>query len=343
MHFLALVIASLSCLARVDALPHGGSPKVQPVVFQGTEMKHLLAFGDSYTYVQGTQGRWNYSFISDAFNYSYTPAQLFSDKIVKNTTSSGGPNWVEYLTGCYEGLPVECPGTKLWDFAFAGSDISMEYLPLHHNYTVPLVDQVKQWDRYARQPLNLTSKDTLVAFWIGINDINDSAKFTNVSFPAWYDTLVGAYFQSVELVYQRGYKNFLFMLLPPLEKTSSNLASSNPQPNTTQVAQFNAAIRFHASAFQKQHSDANALVFDTYTVLNGVLENATAYGITNTTSYCRAYDQPDILWNHAAYGCQPIAQYFWLNSGHITFTAHAALAAALRRELAAAAAAVAVA
>lgn len=30
-----------------------------------------------------------------------------------------------------------------------------------------------------------------------INDINDSAKFTNVSFPVWYDTLVRKWFDSV--------------------------------------------------------------------------------------------------------------------------------------------------
>jgi hypothetical protein len=30
---------------------------------------------------------------------------------------------LEYLTGCFGGLPSRCP-RKLWDFAFAGADIS---------------------------------------------------------------------------------------------------------------------------------------------------------------------------------------------------------------------------
>ncbi|KAL1637704.1 hypothetical protein SLS58_009129 [Diplodia intermedia] len=203
--------------AGVQAAPSRSNPWNQSITFKGKEIKNLLAFGDSYTYVQGTQGHWNYSFISDAFNYTFAPEQLLSSEIVKNTTSSGGPNWVEYLTGCYEGLPANCPETKLWDFAFAGADISAEYLPLHHNYTVDLDDQVKQWDLYARETLDLEPADTLVAFWIGsvctplplnridrlmqrqrsINDINDSAKFTNVSFPAWYETLVKKWFDSV--------------------------------------------------------------------------------------------------------------------------------------------------
>ena len=105
--------------------------------------KASLAFGDSYTYVQGTQGLQNYSFIGDLQNYTFTPQQLLTDEIVQNQvhhslsklctpssdliqigTSAGGPNWVEYLTGCFAGLPSRCK-RQLWDFAFAGSDVSI--------------------------------------------------------------------------------------------------------------------------------------------------------------------------------------------------------------------------
>jgi hypothetical protein len=101
-----------------------------------------LAFGDSYTYVQGTAGLQNYSFIGDLQNYSYSPQTLLTDEIVQNQvrtlkivrndmltrraqigTSAGGPNWVEFLTGCFSGLPSKCK-RQLWDFAFAGSDVS---------------------------------------------------------------------------------------------------------------------------------------------------------------------------------------------------------------------------
>ncbi|OJD34287.1 lysophospholipase a [Diplodia corticola] len=325
---------ALLVAAGVQAAPSRSDPGKPPVAFKGKAIKNLLAFGDSYTYVQGTQGHWNYSFISDAFNYTFTPKQLLSSEIVKNTTSSGGPNWVEYLTGCYEGLPAHCSGTKLWDFAFAGADISAQYLPLHHNYTVDLDEQVKQWDLYARDALDLEPTDTLVAFWIGINDINDSAKFTNVSFPAWYETLVEKWFDSVELVYGRGYRKFLFMLPPPLEKTASNLVSANPLPNAAMLGQWNAAVRSQVASFQARHNGSSTLVFDTYSFLNDVVADAARYNIQNTTSYCESYAQPDILWNYAAYGCQPISEYFWFNSGHITFTVHEIIANELLKQLA---------
>jgi len=43
-----------------------------------------LAFGDSYTYVQGTAGRQNSTFIGDYFNFSFSEEKLLSDKIVQN-------------------------------------------------------------------------------------------------------------------------------------------------------------------------------------------------------------------------------------------------------------------
>ena len=150
--------------------------------FSWSLISHVLAFGDSYTYVQGIEGRQNYSFIGDALNFSYSPEQLRSDSIVQNQigTSAGGPNWVEYLTGCYSGLPAGCNGStanstrkepskqkQLWDFAFAGADISEDYLPLHHNYTVALDRQVEQWNTYARPYLPVKPEEGLAAIWIG--------------------------------------------------------------------------------------------------------------------------------------------------------------------------------
>ena len=150
--------------------------------FSWSHISHVLAFGDSYTYVQGIDGRQNYSYIGDALNYSYTPEQLLSDGIVQNQigTSAGGPNWVEYLSSCYSGLPAGCNGSmanstrkvssrqkQLWDFAFAGADISEDYLPLHHNYTVALDRQIEQWNIYARPYLPVKPEEGLAAIWIG--------------------------------------------------------------------------------------------------------------------------------------------------------------------------------
>ena len=113
----------------------------KPFVFE--KLKALIAFGDSYTYVQGLLGHANYTYIGDEFDISFTPKQLFSNRIFQNQTgiAEGDPNWVEYLANCgFEpGFhdPRKCK-IELWNFAFAGSDISTALTPLHRNFTVIL-------------------------------------------------------------------------------------------------------------------------------------------------------------------------------------------------------------
>ncbi|TVY43418.1 Acetylesterase [Lachnellula subtilissima] len=313
-----------------------------------------LAFGDSYTYVQGTSGRQNYSFIGDLQNYSFTPEKLLSDEIVQNQpqdtlligcrfqigTSAGGPNWVEYLTGCFSGLPSRCK-KQLWNFAFAGSDVSTDYTPLHHNYSVSFTNQISQWSTYARPILPVTLSRSLVAVFIGINDISDSSKYTfprptttnntAIDFPSLYSQIISTEFKALETVYEAGYRNFLFMNLPPLERTPGNVKPGiTPLPNSTMLHTYNTLLSTATSTFTTTHPGTKTMLFDTYSFLTSILDNPAPYGITNTTSFCPRYDAPDIKTNYAAYGCVPLEQYFWYNSGHITWRVHGLLAGAVR-------------
>jgi hypothetical protein len=52
--------------------------------FNWHKIKSLIAFGDSYTYVQGVLGHPNYTYIGDNFKLGFTPAELFSNRIVQN-------------------------------------------------------------------------------------------------------------------------------------------------------------------------------------------------------------------------------------------------------------------
>lgn len=96
--------------------------------------------------------------------------------------------------------------------------------PLHHNYTISLQNQILQWNTYARPILNLDPAKTLVAIWIGINDIGDTDKYTFPSynatdFPSLYKDIIETEFKSVETIYEAGFRDFLFMNLPPLQRT----------------------------------------------------------------------------------------------------------------------------
>ncbi|KAJ5747509.1 Esterase SGNH hydrolase-type [Penicillium nucicola] len=333
-------------LAAVSSIPLAqASPLSKPTSkFDWSSTKAVIAFGDSYTYVQGTQGRQNFSFIGDQFNLAYDTQTLLSNKIVQNQTGTaeGGPNWIEYLTDCgvKEGLtsPQSCK-KQLWDFAFAGADISTKYTPLHHNYTVSLENQITQFTQYGHAALQKNKQTrnpatTLVAIWIGINDINDSAKYTVASFEEFYQTLMTTLFASVESLYELGYRKYLFMNLPPLDRTPGNQAKNNPSPNATQVAWYNEALEEQAGAFGSGHENVEVRVFDAHSRLAGMLDEPARYGIVNTTGFCAGYDQPDIGSEYMKYGCPvPLEEYFWFNTGHLTSHTHHVLAGELEEWL----------
>ncbi|KAF9893878.1 hypothetical protein FE257_010048 [Aspergillus nanangensis] len=331
---LLCIAASIPMISAHPPIPTRGNS------FDWDSTRYLLAFGDSYTYVQGTHGYPNFSFIGDQLNFAYDAKTLLTNKIVQNQTGTaeGGPNWVEFLTKCglQEGLtsPLHCE-RQLWDFAFAGADISVEHTPLHHNYTISLVNQIAQYKQYGHPVLSpkVNPTETLIAIWIGINDINDSAKYP-VHFPTFYNDLMATLFDSVHVLYALGYRSYLFMNLPPLDRTPGNQATPTPSPNATQVSWFNGALQHHADGFAAANHDANVLVYDAHSVLSDIMDHPARYGVVNTTDFCAGYDQPDIEWNYEAYGCpSPVDTYFWFNSGHLTSHVHEKMVDDLERAL----------
>ncbi|KAK1622840.1 hypothetical protein BDP81DRAFT_440342 [Colletotrichum phormii] len=308
------------------------SPVAVETPFSWKKTEHVLTFGDSYTFVQGTEGRWTYSFIGSQLNISFTPEQLLGDRIVpgQNTSSAGGPNWVQELTGCKEGRPRDCE-KQLWGFAYAGADISTTFVPLHRNHTISYEKQVEQWDTYGKSVINADPAKSLVASYIGINDINDMASFQLPvnglsSWEELYTAVIAEQCAALETVYKADHRNFLFLNLPPLDKNPASQLNPARLPNTDMIKTFNGVVNQTAKAFSEKHPDATALVFDTYSWLTQVFDNAASYGFTNTTSFCPSYKAWDIDTNYAAYGCQPIYEYFWYNSGHITYHVHELLA-----------------
>ncbi|KAE8348884.1 hypothetical protein BDV28DRAFT_160958 [Aspergillus coremiiformis] len=302
------LIHNLLVLIACDSLAVAFLSRSPKQGFDWDSTQYLIAFGDSYTYIQGTEGHPNYSFIGDQLDFGYNAQTLLNDKIVQN---------------------------RLWDFAFAGADISVDHTPLHHNFTVSLVNQVAQYRTYGHPVLKhiVQPSSTLVAIWIGINDINDSAKYT-VHFPSFYNELMDTLFASVLTLYSLGYRSYLFMNLPPLDRTPSNQKRASPSPNATQVAWFNEALAQHAGRFAHRYSDTNVLLFNAHSVLNDMMDHPAQSEILNTTSFCSGYDQPDIEWNHQSYGCPtPVHTYFWFNSGHLTSHVHKLLAKAVEETL----------
>lgn len=197
--------------------------------------------------------------------------------------------------------------------------------PLHHNFTVPLVNQTQQFLTYGQpvfeNELQVSASETLVAIWIGINDINDLSKTYSgaYDFPSTFNSIISTIFsQSVTPLFEAGYNNFLFVNLPPLDRTPGNANKASPSPNETMIGWWGDTLQQYSDDFSKQNAGTTTMVFDANTFLNGVLDNASEYGITNTTDYCAGYLYADVLTDWEKYGCSgPLDTYFWFNSGHM--------------------------
>ncbi|KAK7681543.1 hypothetical protein QCA50_015275 [Cerrena zonata] len=283
--------------------------------FNWAKTKYVYAFGDSYTFVQGTKGHANFSFIGDMENLLLSKHDLLSDEIVPHNTSSNGANWIEFLTGCFEGKPSNCHPHQLWNFAFAGADIDAALLPLHHTFTTPLVDQVRQWATIASNVLPHPPAETITFWWIGINDTGDTVTNATITdFNAFWEKEMESYFKAVESSVSRGLTGTHFFINVPAEHRNPNFNAPIIQ---THIIEFNTILDQYINAFQQRHKEMNVFTFDSYGFFNEVLDRGEEFGFEDITGFCQCSDP----------------KFFWFNSGHPTERVHKLIAEAIEKQL----------
>lgn len=97
----------------------------------------------------------------------------------------------------------------------------------------------------------------------------------------------------------------------PRDRTPAGLVDEHPLPNKTMFANWDNILASTARKFEEKHRKSNVFVFDTYSYLSDVLDNSEKHQFTNITGFCEDRAAPDINWNYANYGCEPIYNYFW--------------------------------
>jgi phospholipase/lecithinase/hemolysin len=182
---------------------------------------------------------------------------------------------------------------------------------------VSFAQQIEQFVAYgnpALESISLSKKEALIAVWIGINDVNDLKKLRGVEedYNPLYERVQRNVWKSVEKVYGLGYRKFLVMNLPPLDRSPS------PGVNASLVNAFNNIASEHADNFARRHWDATVLQYDVNSVLNGILDVHDAYGFSNVTGFCPGYNKADVRSDPEKYGCgEGLDTYFWYDSGHL--------------------------
>ncbi|TFK40833.1 hypothetical protein BDQ12DRAFT_648133 [Crucibulum laeve] len=313
------LISIVSLIFSLSGLAASSTARVS--TFDWNAIKYVYAFGDSYSFVQGTDGHANFSFIGDALDLSFTPTQLLTNEIVPRNTSSEASNWLEFLTGCFGGRPSACR-KQLWNFAFAGADIDGALLPLHHDFTVPLVDQVNQWVQFASKVISHPVGQTLTTWWIGINDTGDTVTNTTITdFNAFWELEMTSYFKAVQIATNNGLRAHLFLNVPPEERSPATISSPTKAALMKEhILQFNTILSKHITAFKASNPGkcVTVLTFDANTWFNSVLDAPASFGFNNVTGFCT---------------CAEPTGFFWFNSGHPTERVHKLLAGAVEAQL----------
>ncbi|KZV65632.1 carbohydrate esterase family 16 protein [Peniophora sp. CONT] len=272
----------------------------------------MIVFGDSYT--------------TNGFNIS-----AGIDSPVPGFTSSNGPNWVDFMQNTYN-----VTDTKVFNLAYGGATIDSALVEPYLPTVLSVVNQVSQFQEFlASKPAGAewSSNDTLFAVWIGINDVGNSYAWTNVTQHGFQQTLMNRLFGQIELLYDAGARNFLFLTVPPTNRAPLLIEAgqSAVKKITSSLAGYNSALKSSAAAFEKKHAKGigSVTIFDTNPVFNTLLDNADAFGFVNATGFCDAYENGTPTPDTQDAGCAPVANYFWLNTLHPLFTVHNMLAHAL--------------
>lgn len=211
-------------------------------------------------------------------------------------TSSDGPNWVDYLTVQYNDSLV-----LTYDLAYGGATIDSTLVAPY----LPIVSSVAQqvenefFPVYAGKPsfAPWASDNTLFGFFIGINDVGNSYSQGAAATEILNSLIFDVYGGLVQMLYNAGARNFLFLNVPPVDRSPLTMAqgAASMAEEAVDIAAFNAGVASMAAALKSSHMDANVFTYDTHALFSEVLNNPASFPQTsiykNTTNYCVAYEK----------------------------------------------------
>jgi len=280
-----------------------------------SETKFMFVFGDSYT--------------TTGFNVSNGV-----NSIDPGFTSSNGNVWIQYLRDTFN-----VTSTRVFNLAVGGAVTDNNLVTPFMPNIPSLIDQTDQFVKFlAPKPVGAqwSSDNSLFAIWIGINDVGNSWYWTNVTQAGFHHTIMDHYFAQVEKMYTGGARSFLFLSVPPFDRSPLFIEQGMNATRLTasSIADYNTQLAQRVANFKHTHHDLQQVtLFDTGRVFNSLLNNANSLGFVNVTGYSELYQNgtPQKTTQIPPYA--PVSSYFWLNSLHPLFTVHYSLAHAISTTL----------
>ncbi|KAG5636994.1 hypothetical protein H0H81_006170 [Sphagnurus paluster] len=207
-----------------------------------------------------------------AANYWFTGNPL-GNPPYPGYTATGGENWVDFVTTKNNRSLV-----FTYNYAYGGATIDAKLVTPYSPSVLSLTDQVNQFlGKAGTKPAATpwTSANALFSIWIGINDIGNS------------------YYLSGDRNADAGARNFLFVNVPPIDRSPLMLA----QPASSQSAEknvingFNSKLAAKVNAFKSSHGGVSTWIWDSNAAFTNILNSPGSYGFKDATSYGSASNQ----------------------------------------------------
>lgn len=200
-------------------------------------------------------------------------------------TAVGGENWIDYDTTKYNKSLV-----YTYNFAFGGATIDRNLVAPVSSGILTLTDQVNQFlNGFASKPASTpwTSSNAVFSIWIGINDLGNSYWNGNVPAGSSLDNLLNAEFSLVQKLYNAGARNFLFINVPPTDRSPLFLGQSTSGRATlnSAISGFNSRLATKAFQFKSSNSGVTTYLYDSNAGFTKILNSPSQYGFVDATSY----------------------------------------------------------
>lgn len=268
---------------------------------------HWFSFGDSYT--------------ATKFDFNGAQPSLLNplgNPVFPGTTPCGAvPNWLAWAT-----TTLNSTARLAYNFAYSGATITDALVPPSNASIATVVEQVDEFQTgYTNTSISMTkavwnASEALFATFIGINDIGLSyATATNQT--ALDANLIDAYFAQMQRLYSLGARNFLFLNVPPTDRSPLIIGrGADAQAKyAAAVKDFNSRLPLRILDFVLFHLGARVWSVDTNSVVSQLLDDPTSFGFKDATSFGRG------------------DQFIWCNNYHISSAAHKFVAQAVQKAL----------
>ncbi|KAL8651476.1 MAG: hypothetical protein Q9210_003231 [Variospora velana] len=306
-----LTLSALACNARVFIPPVFDNEQVQPGCYNPPEIPQNLTArpqrwrGTSSlsplvmrqvgkSRVHGSSGD---SYTSTSFNINGPQPSIenpLGNPAYPGATSANGPNYVDFLTTTYNQSFI-----RTFNLGYGGATIDPSLVGSPYGLIVQSFRQQVQEEfvpTYATNSgVEWTGSNSLFTVFFGINDVILSYGQRNSTLNF---LLIKSYENYVQKLYAAGARNFLFMNVPPIDRSPGTLArdAATQARMAGYIGEFNFRLILLVYNFAVHYPDTTVWLFDTNWLFTRLLNNGPGSfqetsGYVNVTDYCTAYQQ----------------------------------------------------